>query len=378
MTTYRLLFEYCFLAGVLGAIGFLFGYVLRERQLAKKRQKELEEVNKVLNLYADLGRRAARFCHEISNYIGALTAHLERVSKLVPTDPKGQRVIEFVHNISQDLITIARGFRLAVKGHFDESRKWFYLQDIVEPLLFAQVHGAFRKLRIKATCQCDVVWYFSRRISEVFLNLIVNACEAMETVDRRELRIIAHEQEGKLVVRVSDTGLGMSDEVRERIFEYGFTTKQGGTGQGMAIVKEIVEREHGVIQVHSTQGHGTTFVLTFSPIKAEKPRILLVSDAIRNLADLFPWRDKVRFVACSWDSLEDHQKEKFDLTIVHMPKGIDVAKGKQLIEVLQPPILVLAEEEDVASVLKVPHKKCHAIFQPFEKRMLREVVFDML
>ena len=376
--TYKVLFDHCFLAGVLGAVGFLFGYVLRERQLAKRRQKELEETNKILNMYADLGRRAARFCHEISNYIGALTAHLERVSKLVPADPKRRRVIEFVHNISHDLITIARGFRLAVKGHFDESRKWFYLQDLVEPLLFAQVHGTFRKLRINATCQCDVVWYFSRRMSEVFLNLIVNACEAMETVDRRELRITAHEQEGKLVVRVSDTGLGMSDEVRERIFEYGFTTKQGGTGQGMAIVKEIVEKEHGVIEVNSAQGQGTTFTRTFSPIKAEKPRILLVSDAVGDLVDLFPWRGEVRLEACSWDSWEDHQKEKFDLTIVHIAKGIDVAKGERLIEALQPPILVLAEEEDVASVLKVPRKKCRAISQPFEKRVLREIVFDML
>jgi signal transduction histidine kinase len=114
------------------------------------------------------------------------------------------------------------------------------------------------------------------RFNQAILNLIVNATHAIEdTLEKQEGgkgRItIATRRDGEFVfVEVSDTGCGMTDEVRRRLFEPFFTTKGvgKGTGQGLAILHaEIVDRLHGRIEVESALGVGSLFRLVI-PLEA--------------------------------------------------------------------------------------------------------------
>jgi signal transduction histidine kinase len=107
------------------------------------------------------------------------------------------------------------------------------------------------------------------QLKEVLVNLVVNACEAMDSGGS----IVIQEEEGHVeplgrvaVVRVSDNGPGIPSPIKDRIFQPFFTTKEEGTGLGLSIASRIVEEHGGWLDVSSDEGKGTTFVLTL-PVK---------------------------------------------------------------------------------------------------------------
>lgn len=99
-------------------------------------------------------------------------------------------------------------------------------------------------------------------LREVFTNLIFNAVDAMPRGGSITFRTRCENK--KVVVEISDTGAGMSEEVRQRCLEPFFTTKgERGTGLGLAMVFGIVQRHGGTIDLHTMLGQGTTFILSF-------------------------------------------------------------------------------------------------------------------
>jgi histidine kinase len=116
------------------------------------------------------------------------------------------------------------------------------------------------------------------RLEQVFLNLIMNARDAMDEKQERAgqdvekvLRISSRTAGDQVVVNLSDTGLGMSEAVKEKIFEPFFTTKPvgKGTGLGLSISFGIVRDYDGIIGVESVQGRGTTFTISFPAVAEE-------------------------------------------------------------------------------------------------------------
>ncbi|MFH1913804.1 MAG: ATP-binding protein [Pseudomonadota bacterium] len=106
-------------------------------------------------------------------------------------------------------------------------------------------------------------------INQVFLNILVNAAQAIGDVvgnsgEKGTIAIATRRGDGEVVISITDTGTGISPEIRDKIFNPFFTTKEvgKGTGQGLAIVHDIiVERHTGVIDVESEPGRGTTFII---------------------------------------------------------------------------------------------------------------------
>ncbi|MFZ4440500.1 MAG: sensor histidine kinase, partial [Syntrophales bacterium] len=106
----------------------------------------------------------------------------------------------------------------------------------------------------------------SQQINQVIANLLVNAGQAM---DRHGTITVTSRQEGEQVVlSISDTGRGMTEEIRKRIFEPFFTTKDigKGTGLGLSIAYDIIKKHGGDITLESEPGEGTTFTIRL-PIK---------------------------------------------------------------------------------------------------------------
>jgi PAS domain S-box-containing protein len=110
------------------------------------------------------------------------------------------------------------------------------------------------------------------RLEQVFINLVTNSIDALDEKESRDhggsgkqLTIRSYAEAGKVVVTVSDTGIGMSEEVKNKIFEPFFTTKKigKGTGLGISISYGIVKDYEGTISVESAVGEGTTFILSF-------------------------------------------------------------------------------------------------------------------
>lgn len=113
-------------------------------------------------------------------------------------------------------------------------------------------------------------------IQQVFLNLIINAAHSIgdcagEGGERGVIKISSGVKDECAVFTISDTGKGISSEIREKIFEPFFTTKAPGqgTGQGLSIVRSVVtERHEGNLELESTEGVGTTFTI-YIPIEGE-------------------------------------------------------------------------------------------------------------
>jgi two-component system sensor histidine kinase HydH len=104
------------------------------------------------------------------------------------------------------------------------------------------------------------------RISQVLLNLYLNAIESMKPGGELAVELSADSEENAIEIKVSDTGCGIPAEHLSRIFDPYFTTKSTGTGLGLAIAHNIIEAMGGQIKISSRPGEGTTIILTL-PIK---------------------------------------------------------------------------------------------------------------
>ena len=110
------------------------------------------------------------------------------------------------------------------------------------------------------------------KLQQVLMNLVNNAEDAMG-VEGGEIRLSARHDHGDVVIQVIDNGSGMPQEVQERIFEPYFTTKEmsGGTGLGLAMVHGIVSEHQGTIEVSSTLGNGTSFIIRIPESDSQPP-----------------------------------------------------------------------------------------------------------
>ncbi len=116
------------------------------------------------------------------------------------------------------------------------------------------------------------LYCFPNQMNQIFMNLIHNAIQAIE--NEGEIKIKTSHDSKMLFVEVSDSGTGMSEEVQSKIFEPFFTTKDinKGTGLGMSITKDIIDKHKGIVEIKSAVGSGTTFTLSF-PIRKEKEEL---------------------------------------------------------------------------------------------------------
>ncbi|WP_067862080.1 sensor histidine kinase [Neptuniibacter marinus] len=100
-------------------------------------------------------------------------------------------------------------------------------------------------------------------LNQVFLNLIINAKHATESIEKPIIEISTRTVQSEIIIEITDNGSGMSEEVEKEIFVPFFTTKPigSGTGMGLAIAYGIIKDHDGEISVHSIEGQGTTFTI---------------------------------------------------------------------------------------------------------------------
>ena len=115
----------------------------------------------------------------------------------------------------------------------------------------------------------------SEQLRRVVINLISNAIDALEgaEVTRPEIRVSMGENlaGNEIWVRIADNGRGIDADARSRIFDPFFTSRENGTGLGLALCRKIVDQHQGTIEVESTLGEGTEFVLTFPRTRSGAP-----------------------------------------------------------------------------------------------------------
>jgi two-component system sensor histidine kinase PilS (NtrC family) len=245
--------------------GEIIGRVLHFTDLTELRRMRAQ-VERTERL-ATIGRLAAGIAHEIRNPLASISGSVEILRSLPGADVDTRQLIDIavrevdrLNALITDLLDYARPRA--------EERQRLDLGEIV-----IEIAKAFEHERRAADVRMDVqaepgagIDGAAGQIRQVVWNLVRNAAEAMPHGGNIQVRVEREEQshgDPVTVLSVSDSGVGISREDRERIFEPFFSTKRGGTGLGLATVARVVEDHRGTIETVSEPGRGTAFILRF-------------------------------------------------------------------------------------------------------------------
>ncbi|OAG28108.1 PAS domain S-box protein [Thermodesulfatator autotrophicus] len=231
-------------------------------------RKKLEEERINLEKHRALELMAGGVAHDFNNLLASLMLNLDlarqfsRDEKVIEILTRSQEAIKEAQRLSQRLLLFARG---DIPQPEDVSLKEF-LKDIITFLL----RGSSIRLHLEIPDDLPPVKMDPAHLSQIIQNLVVNAKEAMP--EGGTIFIQAESLDDKVVLIIRDTGPGIPEESLPYIFEPGFTTKETGTGLGLATVKVLVERAGGEIEVNSIPGQGTTFKLVLPKGKARSKK----------------------------------------------------------------------------------------------------------
>ncbi len=241
--------------------------ICRDLSERKRMERELVQAEKL----SSVGVLAAGILHELSTPLAYVQANLEQAKEDLAVLEEGPRTralrsgIEDALEGSQRATTIVRDLRIFARSN-DGKRSAFDVNDAVRMALrMAQHELKHRATVVTELGQVTQVVGQLTEVSQVFLNLLVNAAHAIAPGDpkRNRVQVVTAVEGERALAKVSDTGAGIAPEALTRIFDPFFTTKPAGvgTGLGLAISRDILTRIGGGIRVESTVGRGTTFTV---------------------------------------------------------------------------------------------------------------------
>ncbi|HEX7020016.1 MAG TPA: PAS domain S-box protein [Gemmatimonadaceae bacterium] len=275
---------YLSLAPVLGADGAAIGVVAMARDITQDKllRRQLQQAQKM----EAVGQLAGGIAHDFNNLLTAIRGYSEMALADIPADNPARDDVREV---------IASTDRAASLTHqlLAFSRKQLLQPDLLDPAivvsdmegLLGRLIGEHIEMVLHIAEPIGTIRADRGQLEQVLVNLAVNARDAMPEAGVLLIRVVrTHLTEAftsthpgsvpgaYVAISVSDTGVGMSAEVRERIFEPFFTTKATGKGSGlgMSMVYGIVKQSGGYVDVESAEGNGTT-VVVYLPIVADEP-----------------------------------------------------------------------------------------------------------
>ncbi len=268
------------------------------REAATRReQKRLQAQLLVSDRMVTVGALSAGIAHEINNPLAAIVANVEMagqaLSNLLAADlslagrkelNEARESVEDAREASRRVRDIVRDLKILSRAD-EQVRAPVDVRRVIE----SSLRMAWPEIRHRARLQTDLglvpnVEGNESRLGQVFLNLLVNAAQAIPVghVAENEIRVVCRTApDGAVLVEVQDTGGGIRSDLLPRLFSPFVTTKPVGigTGLGLSICHRIVDEHGGQITVDSTLGKGTTFRVRLPPSAARTPPTLMTAPA---------------------------------------------------------------------------------------------------
>lgn len=237
--------------------------ILHDISKIREFEKEREEAARLVFL----GNLVANFAHEIKNPLNGLSIATQRLIREYPSPDKEytsitrglKREIDALNKIVNDFLVLARP-KMRQRMPFSIGAT---LKEAV-----TSVEHQLREFDIKMEQHIESdasILGSASDFRRAILNILLNAMEAVATVEDRDRKISIGLTESKdgVEVIISDNGPGMDREEQDRVFSPYFTTKKSGTGLGLYIAQKIIRDHQGKIKITSQKNHGTTFTIAF-------------------------------------------------------------------------------------------------------------------
>lgn len=234
------------------------------------RVKEAEHLMRMQDKMASLGRIATGIAHELRNPLSGMNIHLSNLDRIrARIDLPDLEAAEQLNVIVENLKTASGKIETVVKRVMDFSKPSSHQLvqgDINRPLKAALELCAvtLRKLEISVehhlAADLPKCLVNENMMEEVFVNLISNAAQSLETIDGpRRLSVSTSHRDGEIRVQIEDSGPGIPQDIRERIFEPFFTGRKDGLGIGLSICYRIVQDHQGMMIVGTSRWGGALF-----------------------------------------------------------------------------------------------------------------------
>ncbi|HIE04594.1 MAG TPA: PAS domain S-box protein [Candidatus Latescibacteria bacterium] len=248
---------------VTDGIGRKLGAVEVLRDLSEVRA--LEEQLERSRTMAALGEMAANVAHEVRNPLGAIGGYLELLERdMEEADPKRKLVRKMAEGLAR-LDRIVTNLLTYTRPLTPDLREMDLREVAEEALRFFQL-GCDEKVKFSLEFSEPVRAYVDTELlQQVLFNLFSNAVQAMP--EGGELKVRGYRDEGWACLEVSDSGMGMTEEVKRRAFDPFFTTKAKGVGLGLALVQKMVHLHGGEVSVESEPGKGSKFIVRIPSLR---------------------------------------------------------------------------------------------------------------
>jgi PAS domain S-box-containing protein len=305
-------------------------------------QKEERERAARADKLRALGQLASGVAHDFNNSLAAILGRAQLLRRQID-EPALVRNLDIIQTAAEDAAaTVRRIQTFARKSPVKE----FELVDVPSLLNDAieitrtrwQNEARIRGLEYEVKLDAEKghsTYGSASELREVFVNLIVNAVDAMPKGGK--LSVTCRRDDARLKLKFSDNGMGMPDDVRQKIFEPFFSTKGAhGTGLGLSVSYSNIERHAGLISVISEPGKGTSFMIDLPAAIAEEPvdevqtisgeipslRILVVDDELpvrETLAEMLTAvRHEVELAGSGQEALQKLRQRTFDFVFTDL------------------------------------------------------------
>ena len=246
----------------------LLQYNVQLEQLVEERTKQLKDSERL----AAIGATAGMVGHDIRNPLQAMTSDVYLAKSDLNSMPEGiakegiresldsiEKNVDYVNKIVMDLQDFARPLAPAAKETDIEM--------IFDDVLIKKAIPENIEVSCKVDADAKKLIVDPNILTRILANLVNNAVQAMSTGGK--LAICAYRGENDLILTVQDTGAGIPEDIKPKLFAPLFTTKSKGQGFGLAVVKRMTEALGGTVSFESEKGNGTKFILRF-PQRAKR------------------------------------------------------------------------------------------------------------
>lgn len=242
-----------------GSLGEDIGTLITFQDLT--RFKKIEEDLKRADRLAAVGRLSASMAHEIRNPLAAISGSVQLLRENFQAKDDDRNLMDIVVNEADRLNGLLTNFLYFARPKTPDKENVQISILLDELLLLLKADTRFQNITLVKECPSDCTMYVDpQQVQKVLWDLAINACEAMGGEGTLSFSIT---QDSLAVFFVEDSGPGISDDMKDRIFEPFFSTKERGTGLGLASVYSVVEAHGGRIAVSQSRFGGAKFSIDF-------------------------------------------------------------------------------------------------------------------